>query len=161
MISLVTVTSSDCLFFKMAKVKHKFMLNVIVVQVSYVSVNHPCTLDRPSSLKMGFNLLIFKDSIPEICKAEKNKDIRRSCESSRNPWRGCCERCSLKIDLRLAPCCLLLSGKLAIYVNQGTICLRQFPFCRLFSSRAHAGTQILTPAGGPATAVRQQCRILS
>lgn len=54
MISLVTVTSSDCLFFKMAKVKHKCMLNVIVVQVSYVSVNHPCNLDRPSSLKMGF-----------------------------------------------------------------------------------------------------------
>lgn len=49
-----------------------------------------CTLDRPSSLKMGSNLLIFKDSIPQICKAPKNKglDIRRSCESYRNPWGG-------------------------------------------------------------------------
>lgn len=75
---------------------------------------------------------------------EERPDMRRCCESCRNPRRGACERSSLKIDLG-SPRCLLPAGKLEIRVSRGTICLRHVPFCRLFSSRK----QIRTPAGSP------------
>lgn len=53
------------------------------------------------------------------------------------PWRQAksledvVNTATLKMDLR-SPCCLLRSGKLAIFVKQRAICLRQFLFCHLF-----------------------------
>lgn len=90
---------------------------------------------------MNFQDLI---SLKYAKQREESPDVRRCCESCRSPWRGACERSSLKIDLG-SPRCLLPAGKLEIHVSRGTICLRHVPFRRLFSSRK----QIRTPAGSP------------
>lgn len=118
------------------------MLNLIVVQVI---VNHPCLHSGPTIIpENGLQLVHFYGLHLS----------NMQCRKRTTPWRQAksledvVNTATRKIDLR-SPCCLLRSGKPAIFVNQGAICLRQFLFCHLFFLTHTCRHTNIDPRRGP------------